>query len=299
MEKPFSDGKDIQTGLPIISLYGKNKKPNKEQLSELDLVIYDIQDVGARFYTYISSMHYMMEACAENQVEMMILDRPNPHASYVDGPILELEHQSFVGMHPIPVVYALTAGELAQMIVGEKWINQADQLKLEIIEMDNWNHQTQYELPISPSPNLPNDQSIKLYPSLCLFEGTKVSVGRGTDSPFQVIGLAETPDAGSYTFTPVSMPGYSKYPKHENTVCYGKDLREVQVSRELNLEYLINMYKASPDEFFNSFFTKLAGTESLEVQIKQGQSAKQIKDSWQSDLIEYQKLREKYLLYDD
>lgn len=293
------DGKDIKTGLPIISLYGKNKKPSTDQLAGLDLVIYDIQDVGARFYTYISSMHYMMQACLENQISFLILDRPNPNAHFIDGPILEMEFQSFVGMHPIPVVHALTSGELAKMIIGEEWIQNGEELDLKIIEIKNWKHSDPYSLSISPSPNLPNDQSINLYPSLCLFEGTKVSIGRGTPWPFQILGIPDTDQSRPFSFTPVSSPGFSLHPKHEDVKCYGLDLRKSERLTELNLDYLIDFYRRSPDEFFNPFFTKLAGTKTLEEQIKTGLPSEQIRDSWQEDLNQYKKIRQKYLLYED
>lgn len=291
------DGLDTKTGTPIISLYGKNKKPSSEDISNLDVVIYDIQDVGARFYTYISSMHYMMEACNENNAQMIILDRPNPNGHYVDGPILKLEHQSFVGMHPIPIVYGLTPGELAKMIIGEGWISNANTLDLKVISVANWDHSKTYELPISPSPNLPNQQSVLLYPSLCLFEGTNVSIGRGTDFPFQVIGIPNQ-DAGKYTFKPESRLGFSKYPKHQDIQCFGKDLRDIEPPSAIDLNYLIEFYiKNSSDEYFNSFFTKLVGDTELQKQIESGSSIDDIKLSWSEGLNEFKKNRERYLLY--
>ncbi|RJE75017.1 exo-beta-N-acetylmuramidase NamZ domain-containing protein [Reichenbachiella sp. MSK19-1] len=295
-----SDGRDEKTGLPVISLYGKNKKPSKDHLADLDLVIYDIQDVGARFYTYISSMHYMMEACADSGLEFLILDRPNPNGHYVDGPVLDMDYQSFVGMLPIPIVYGMTAGELAQMIVGEAWLETASDLKLTIIPIENWDHQQVYPLPIAPSPNLPNDQSINLYPSLCLFEGTKISVGRGTHFPFQVIGYpGDSSLLGNFSFRPVSMPGYSKHPKHEKKTCYGTDLRSTKPLSAINLEYIIELYHKTPEEFFNSFFNKLAGNSRLQEQILNGRSAQEIKDSWEPKLGNFKKDRKKYLLYQD
>lgn len=296
----IENSKDTKTGIPIISLYGRNKKPTSNHLSELDIIIYDIQDVGVRFYTYISAMHYMMEACANNNVQLIILDRPNPNGHYIDGPVLDLKLKSYIGMHPIPIVYGMTPGELAQMIVKEKWINTSNTLNLKIIPIKNWNHQKKYDLPIKPSPNLPNTQAIALYPSLCLFEGTKVSVGRGTYDAFQVIG---TPDStnGIYTFTPLSIPGMSKYPPYENQKCYGLDLKNVPVKNEIDLSYLIDFYNKSQNknEFFNTYFNKLAGTELLRQQIENGLSEAEIKVSWKEELDAFKKKRNKYLLYKD
>ncbi len=296
----IKDDVDAQTGLPIISLYGKNKKPSPEMLQGLDMVMYDIQDVGARFYTYISSMHYMMEACAENNIPMLVLDRPNPNGSYIDGPVLDLKFQSFVGMHPIPIVYGMTPGEVAQMIVGEGWLDTDKILDLSIVEVKNWDHSMPYALPIIPSPNLPNDQAIALYPGLCLFEGTNVSVGRGTDFPFQVIGFPDSTQ-GNFSFTPKSIPGVSKYPKHENMVCYGIDLRSATSPKKLNLDYLIKFYNQSPDKsiFFNDFFVKLAGTDKLKSQIESGLSESEIRKTWQEDLARFKAIRDKYVLYKD
>ncbi|MFY0627361.1 MAG: DUF1343 domain-containing protein [Reichenbachiella sp.] len=291
--------KDSKSGLPIISLYGKNKKPTKDQLTGVDIVLYDIQDVGARFYTYISAMHYMMDACADIGKQLIILDRPNPNGHFIDGPILKLENQSYVGMHPIPIVYGLTSGELAQMIVGESWLTSEEPLQLMVIKNKNWNHSTSYSLPITPSPNLPNKQSIDLYPSLCLFEGTVVSVGRGTNYPFQVIGVPDS-TFGDFSFTPKSLPGISKYPKFENETCYGKDLRNIEALNKIDLNYLINFYNSYPnkEEFFNTFFTKLAGTKTLRIQIEKGFTASEIRESWQSELLTFKEKRAKYLLYD-
>ncbi|MGM0579066.1 MAG: exo-beta-N-acetylmuramidase NamZ family protein [Bacteroidota bacterium] len=293
-------GTDQKTGLPIISLYGKNKKPTKEQLQDLDLIIFDIQDVGARFYTYISTMHYVMEACAENDIPLMILDRPNPNGMYVDGPVLEMEHQSFVGMHPIPILHGLTVAELAQMINGEKWLKDDLQCELKIIKNKNYSHSDSYSLPIKPSPNLPNDLSIALYPSLCLFEGTVISVGRGTEKPFQQIGHPALTDF-EHTFTPVSMPGSSVHPPFEDEKCYGIDFESKDFEEGISLKYLIDFYKRFPDkdEYFNSFLTKLAGTESLRQQIEAGFSEEEIKMSWQAGLEGYKEMRVKYLIYKD
>ncbi len=289
---------DTRTNLPIISLYGDNKKPTAAQLADVDIVIFDIQDVGARFYTYISTLHYVMEACAEQNKEVMILDRPNPNGHYIDGPILDMKFKSFVGMHPIPIVHGLTIGELAQMINGEKWLKSGLSCKIDIVKMENYNHETSYSLPVKPSPNLPNDQSIKLYPSLCLFEGTIMSMGRGTYFPFQVVGY---PDQkwGDFTFTPKSIEGMSKNPPHENKVCYGMDLREVPVEAKISLDHLIRFYNLSDnkEKFFIKFFNTLAGNDILMNQIKEGKSEEEIRDSWQPGLNAYKKMRLNYLLY--
>lgn len=292
-------GFDKKTGLPIISLYGKNKKPTADQLKDLDVVIFDIQDVGARFYTYISTMHYVMEACAENNIPLLILDRPNPNGMYIDGPILEMEHDSFVGMHPIPILHGLTVAELAQMINGQKWLDSGIQCELKIIRNLNYTHDSTYSLPVKPSPNLPNDLSIALYPSLCLFEGTVISVGRGTEKPFQQIGH---PSLGTFEhkFTPVSMPGSSAHPPFENQKCYGIDFESKDYQEGISLQYLIDFYKAfdDKDNYFNSFFTKLAGTKSLRQQIEADFTEEEIKMSWQAGLDEYKKMRAAYLIYE-
>ena len=286
---------DKKTGLPIISLYGKNKKPTSEQLIGIDIIIFDIQDVGARFYTYISTLHYILEACSEKNIKVVVLDRPNPNGHYVDGPILEEKYKSFVGMHQIPIVHGMTIGEYATMIVGEKWIE--NNCNLEIIEMINYNRNNNYELPIKPSPNLPNSKSINLYPSLCLFEGTNVSVGRGTDKPFQHFGSPYL-KFYSYAFQPKSGPG-SKYPKHENKTCVGKNLENYPYLSSINLKWLIESYNQTnnKDSFFNSFFDKLAGTDKLRTQIISGLNEKEIRSSWKTGLKEFKKTRIKYLLY--
>lgn len=286
---------DKKTGLPIISLYGKNKKPTSEQLIGIDIIIFDIQDVGARFYTYISTLHYILEACSEKNIKVVILDRPNPNGHYVDGPILEEKYKSFVGMHQIPIVHGMTIGEYATMIVGEKWIE--NNCNLEIIEMINYNRNDNYELPIKPSPNLPNSKSINLYPSLCLFEGTNVSVGRGTDKPFQHFGSPFL-KFYSYAFQPKSGPG-SKYPKHENKTCVGKNLENYPYLNSINLNWLIESYNQTnnKEDFFNSFFDKLAGTDKLRTQIISGLNEKEIRSSWKTGLKEFKKTRTKYLLY--
>jgi uncharacterized protein YbbC (DUF1343 family) len=292
------DGVDIRTGLPLVSLYGSNKKPTAEQLSDIDVMIFDIQDVGVRFYTYISTMHYVMDACAENHKKVIVLDRPNPHGGYIDGPILQPAFQSMVGMHPIPIVHGLTVGELALMINGEGWLDQQRKCDLEVITMKGWKHDDDYILPIRPSPNLPNQQSIRLYPSICLLEQTAISVGRGTEFPFQVIGsplLKSLP----FQFTPVTIEGVAKNPPHENKLCYGLDLRKAEVPKRLDLHYLLEMYKIYPekDKFFIGMFDKIAGTDVFKQQIKNGLTEQQIRDSWADGLETYQKMRAKYLLY--
>ncbi|MGY5850350.1 exo-beta-N-acetylmuramidase NamZ family protein [Salegentibacter sp. F14] len=295
----IEDGKDAETGLPVISLYGDNKKPKPEQLEGLDILIFDLQDVGARFYTYISSLHYVMEACAENDIQLIVFDRPNPNGHYIDGPILEKEFKSFVGMHPIPTVHGLTMGEYAKMINGEKWLKDGIQCSLEVVEMENYDHSLAYELPVKPSPNLPNTQAINLYPSLCFFEGTNVNAGRGTDKQFQVFGSPYLDQSYfDYSYTPQSKDG-AKNPKHLGEQCYGRDLSTHQALDKINLEWLIEAYQHTEDknEFFNGFFTKLAGTKKLQQQIEEGLSAKEIRQSWEPGLAEFSKKREKYLLY--
>ncbi|MDN6280086.1 MAG: DUF1343 domain-containing protein [Psychroflexus sp.] len=294
------DDLDQKTGLPIVSLYGQHKKPTSEDLADIDLILFDIQDVGARFYTYISSLHYMMEAAAENNIEVLVLDRPNPNGHYIDGPILEEEYQSFVGMHPVPIVHGLTIGEYAQMINGEKWLDKKIQAKLKVIKVKNYNREMQYCLPIKPSPNLPNDQAINLYTSLCFFEGTNVNAGRGTKNQFQVFGSPFlNKEYFNYSYTPISNPG-AKYPKHENKKCFGKNLIQHEKLSEINLEWLIEAYQHTDkqDQFFNNFFNKLAGNNTLKEQIKAGHSAEEIKASWQENLQAYREMRAEYLLYD-
>jgi uncharacterized protein YbbC (DUF1343 family) len=293
------DGVDTKTGLPIISLYGKNKKPTAEQLENLDVIVFDIQDVGARFYTYISSLHYVMEACAENNIPIIILDRPNPNGHFVDGPILEIEHKSFVGMHPIPVAHGMTIGEYAQMINGQGWLEKAAECDLTVIKMDGYSHSNIYSLQIKPSPNLPNDQAINLYPSLCFFEGTNVSAGRGTEMQFQIFGSPFLDQKYfKYEFTPQPNDG-SKYPKHEGELCYGLNLQEQDKLSYINLEWLIEAYISTADKskFFNAFFTKLAGTHKLQKQIEKGYTAKEIRETWFKDIDEFKRIRSKYLLY--
>lgn len=295
----IADGIDERTGLPIESLYGATRKPSSEQLADVDIVIFDIQDVGTRFYTYISTMHYVMEACAENNKKLIVLDRPNPNSDYVDGPICIPELKSFVGMHPIPIVHGLTVGELAQMINGEKWLEGGLTCDVDIIPVKNWSHGKFYSLPAKPSPNLPNDQSVRLYPSLCLFEGTVISVGRGTQIPFLIIGNPEFKDL-PFEFTPVPIAGMSIHPPHEGKTCYGLDLRNVEVAPRIDLSYLINFYNKYPNKenFFTSSFDRLAGTPELKQQIIDGWSEEQIRASWQHDLEAYKTMRQKYLIYD-
>ncbi len=293
----IQNAKDTKTGLPIISLYGSNKKPTAAQLKDIDILIFDIQDVGVRFYTYISTMHYVMEACADNRKRLLILDRPNPHGNYVDGCVLKPAYRSFVGMHPIPIVHGLTVGELARMINGEGWLLSGKACILQVVPVKNYHHSDAYTLPVKPSPNLPNQQAILLYPSLCLFEGTKMSVGRGTPFPFQVVGA---PDArfGDFQFTPSATAG-AKNPLYKGQTCYGIDLRTPLAKRAFTLRYLIDFYRKSPNKntFFNNFFDKLVGTDKLRKQIVAGMSEEEIRASWQEELTAYRTLREKYLLY--
>ena len=291
----IEDEIDLKTGIPIVSLYGKNKKPSKEQLSDVDIILFDIQDVGARFYTYISTLHYVMEAAGENNIKLIVLDRPNPNLHYIDGPVRKKEFTSFVGLHPIPIVHAMTIGEYAKMINGENWI--ANTCDLTIIKIQNYNRNLKYNLPVKPSPNLPNSRAINLYPSLCLFEGTTISVGRGTEYPFQHFGAPYL--KSNYNFTPKSGEG-SKYPKHENIICYGTDLRfQDDYLKSINLKWLIESYQACPekDNFFNDFFDKLSGTDQLRKQITSGKTEQEIKESWEKDLKTFKEIRKKYLLY--
>jgi uncharacterized protein YbbC (DUF1343 family) len=293
------DGIDSKTGLPIISLYGDQKKPDPQHLRDLDVILFDIQDVGARFYTYISTLHYMMEACAEQGIQLIVLDRPNPNGHYIDGPVLEENYKSFVGMHPVPVVHGLTIGEYAQLINGEKWLMNGLQCDLKVITMENYSASRAYDLPIKPSPNLPNATSINLYPSLCFFEGTNVSAGRGTGMQFQVFGSPVLDSTYfDFEFTPISNPG-AKYPKHENKLCFGKNLQNEKELDHLNLDWLLQAYDHTQDQtsFFNSFFNKLAGNSSLKEQIQQGKTAEDIKESWQADLENYKIKIKPYLLY--
>jgi len=294
------DGKDIRTKTPIISLYGKNKKPTKEQLEGINLMIFDIQDVGIRFYTYISTLHYIMQACAEQNIPLLILDRPNPNGNYVDGPVLDTNFRSFVGMHPIPIVHGLTIGEIALMINGENWLGNNLKCEIIVIPNENWNHNTNYSLPISPSPNLPNDQSIILYPSLCFFEATDISIGRGTYFPFQVIGFPDK-KFGEFQFTPESIIGMSKHPKQENKICYGLDLRAIKPIPKFTLQYFITFYNKAGENIISRerWFNLLAGNSTLQEQIINGLNEEDIRKSWSDDLKTYKAKRKKYLLYTD
>lgn len=292
------DGFDTKTGLSVVSLYGNNRKPTAEQLSDVDVVIYDIQDVGVRFFTYVGTLHYVMEACAENGKKLIILDRPNPNSHYIDGPVLIPENKSFVGMHPVPVVHGMTVGEFAQMINGEGWLEGKKKCDIEIISLKNWKHSHKYSLPVKPSPNLPNDQAVRLYPSICFFEGTVLSLGRGTEFPFQVIGHPDLKGL-PFQFTPVTIPGVAVSPPQENKLCFGLNLRNVTVPDRIDLHYLIDMYNAFPDKdkFFIPFFERLAGTPMLRQQIQAGITEDQIRETWQKDLETYKEMRKKYLLY--
>ena len=297
----IKSGNDAKTGINVVSLYGSNKKPTKKQLENIDIMIFDLQDVGVRFYTYISTMHYVMEACAENNIPLIILDRPNPNGHIVDGPVLDTNFRSFVGMHPVPVLHGMTVGEYARMINGEKWLKNGIHCELTVIACENYNHNMKYKLPVAPSPNLRNSNAIALYPHLCFFEATKVSVGRGTDFPFEVFGSPDFPDS-LFNFKPVGGYG-SKHPKYENVVCYGYDLRsEVTPNFEsLNLDYLIKastLYKNKAEWIESaSFFDKLAGGDQLRIQLKNGLSESEIRNSWQADLIKFNKIRTAYLIY--
>ena len=295
------DGVDTQTGLPIISLYGKNRKPSGEQLSDLDIIVFDIQDVGVRFYTYIATLQLVMEACAENNKPIIVLDRPNPNGHYVDGPTMLKEHTSYLGMNTIPLVYGMTMGEYAQMLNGEGWFESGNKADLTVIPLENYTHQSEYQLPIRPSPNLPNDTSINLYPSLGLFEGTNVNAGRGTEFQFQRYG-ASFMDSTKYDFSYVPEPNFgSKYPKEEGKTCYGRDLSHVPRMSEVSMEWIIDAYKNTLDKskfFLTDRFTKHAGTPLLQQQIEQGMTNDEIKATWQDDLARFKKIREKYLIYD-
>jgi uncharacterized protein YbbC (DUF1343 family) len=299
----ISNGKDAQTGISVISLYGSHLKPTSGDLTGIDVVIFDIQDVGTRFYTYISTLHYVLESCAENNVKCIVLDRPNPNGYYFDGNILDTAYRSFVGMDPVPVVHGMTVGEYASMLNGEGWLNNGEKCDLTVIKCKNYDHKTFYELPVKPSPNLPNQNSVYLYPSICFFEGTVLSLGRGTAFPFQVFGSPDMPDKG-FSFTPESVAG-AKNPPLLGIKCYGTDLRNATEKGlvpkpEINLEWLIDAYNEFPlkDKFFNNYFDVLAGGPVLREQIIKGMSAKQIHESWQEGLDKFSKIREKYLLYE-
>ena len=303
----IKNGKDYRTQVPIISLYGKNKKPQPSQLQQTDIMIFDIQDVGARFYTYISTMFYVMQACAENNKELIILDRPNP-CDYVDGPVLDMKYKSFVGILPIPILHGCTIGELAQMINGEGWLGNNLQCPLKVITIEDWKHGQPYSLPVKPSPNLPNDQAIALYPSLCPFEGTSISVGRGTDFPFQIIGSPTTKNL-KFRFMPHPMKGSDKHPLHQDTYCYGLNLSsEKNIPKGFSLQYVIQFYnyfqnltKHAEKEFFTRphWFDLLMGTNQVRLDILKNKTEEQIRSAWQKKLNQYKEIRKKYLLYED
>lgn len=299
--KTVADTRDRRTGVPVISIYGRNKKPTQAQLEDVDAVVFDIQDVGARFYTYISTMHYVMEACAEYGKEFIVLDRPNPN-DFVDGPVRKKGYESFVSMDPIPVLHGLTVGELARMINGEGWLATKDSCRLQVVGMRNWKHGDPYFLPVRPSPNLPNDISVRLYPSLCFFEGTNISVGRGTYYPFQVIGYPDD-DYGKFTFTPRPVDGMDSNPLHRDKLCYGEDLRELPFEGGLTLRFLLDFYERSGKKatFFSrpDFFDLLAGENNLRLEIKAGLSEQEIKILWEPELEAYRAIRRKYLIYAD
>ncbi len=298
----IENGKDPGTGIALLSLYGKQRKPTAENLAGIDVVLFDIQDVGARFYTYISTLHYVMEACAENKVKCIVLDRPNPNGFYFDGNILDTAYSSFVGLHPVPIVHGMTIGEYASMVNGEGWLKGGVKCDLTVIKCKDYTHKKYYDLPVKPSPNLPNQNSVYLYPSICFFEGTVISLGRGTDFPFQVYGSPKLPDRG-FSFTPRSVAG-AKNPPHLGVKCYGTDLTKALENglvpkAGLNLEWVINAYNDFPekDKFFTKYFDTLAGGTVLREQIRNGMSAEEIRLSWKGGLEKFSKIRKKYLLY--
>lgn len=294
----INDAIDTKTKLPIISLHGKTKKPLPEHLSNVDVMVFDIQDVGVRFYTYLSTLHYVMEACAENNIPLIVLDRPNPNGHYIDGPVLDVKYKSFVGLHPVPLVYGMTIGEYAQMINGENWLENNVNCDLTIVKLKNYKHNSTYSLPIKPSPNLPNDQAINLYPSLDIFRGTPINVGRGTDYQMQRYGAPFFPKS-DFSFIPKSNEG-AKYPRFEGQVCYGVDLKDENKLNRFSLKYVLDAYNKTPKniEFFGPTWTIHAGNETLQKQIESGLSEEKIRASWQADLEAFKTLRKKYLLYD-
>ncbi len=295
-----TNGVDTKTGLPILSLYGKNKKPTKKQLTGLDIVVFDIQDVGVRFYTYIATLQLVMEACAENNIPVLVLDRPNPNAHYIDGPTMETEHTSFLGMTEVPLVYGMTIGEYAQMINQESWLTNGVKADLKVVPLKNWTHKTPYNLPIRPSPNLPNATAIALYPSLGLFEGTIINAGRGTEFQFQRYG-ASFLDTTQYSFKYWPRPNFgSKNPKENGTKCYGKDLSDITTMNEVTLKWLIDAYNNAGSEkniFLKNSFTKHAGTEKLQQQIEAKKTEEEIKETWQPAIKKFKTIRKKYLIY--
>jgi len=299
----IKDGK-YKGKVPIISVYGDHNKPTPDDLKNIDVVVYDLQDVGVRFFTYVSTLHYVMEACAENNKELIVLDRPNPNGYYVDGPVLEPAFKSIVGIDPIPIVYGMTPAEYARMLNGEKWLKDGKQCNLTCVSVEGYTHKSFYDMPVKPSPNLPNMTSVYLYPSIALFEGTVISVGRGTDHAFQVIGAPGLQEA-SYTFTPQSKPG-ATHPMYEGKVCNGYNLSDfgsilIKNYQKLYLFWLKGAYKNYPDKpsFFNSYFNQLAGTDKLQQQIKAGVSDDEIRKSWEPALSNFKKIRQRYLLYED
>jgi len=300
----ISNSKDPKTGIEVVSLYGDHKKPTKADLKNIDIMVFDIQDVGARFYTYISTLTYVMEACAENNIPLIVLDRPNPNGYYVDGPVLEPAFASFIGMHPVPIVYGMTIGEYAEMVNGEKWIKGNNLCKLTVIKCGNYTHKSRYQLPANPSPNLQDMKAVYLYPSLCLFEGTVVSVGRGTDNPFKVFGHPKF-TTGTYSFTPQPIKGVSDNPPLKGQLCYGKNVdieaESIKSNGKIRLAWLIETYNNlnSKTDFFLPYFDKLAGSNKLREQLISGKSETDIRKSWQPDLDSFKKIRKKYLLYPD
>lgn len=294
-------GVDKKSGVRVVSLYGNHKKPTEEDLKGVDIVVFDIQDVGARFYTYISTLQYVMEACADQHIQFLLFDRPNPNGHFVDGPVLNPKYASFVGMQPIPVVHGMTMGEYAGMLIGEKWLNTSNKCSLKVVPLKNWKHSDDYILPVAPSPNLPNQASVRLYPSLCLFEGTNVSLGRGTVLPFQCYGFPGN-KSGDFTFTPVSMPGKAVNPPYKDVECRGENLSDEAKKKRydrLELRWLIAAYQSAVDKenFFNDFFVKIAGTDVLAKQIREGITESDIRKSWEPDLTAFMKIRSSYLLY--
>ncbi len=301
----IKSGIDEKTGLPVVSLYGKNFKPRAEDLKGVDVVVFDLQDVGARFYTYISTLHYVMEACAENKKQLIVLDRPNPNGYYVDGPVLEVKQKSFTGMHPVPIIHGMTIGEYARMINGEKWLAGGIQCPLEVIPVQGYTHNDLYQLPMRPSPNLPSMTSIYLYPSLCLFEGTIVSVGRGTDKPFEQFGYPELV-GGNVMFTPAPVKGASENPLYNGQPCHAYDVSDygqayVKYSKKIHLFWILNLYKTSTvkEKFFNNYFNSLAGNETLKQQIIEGKSEEEIRATWRDGIEKFKLTRKKYLIYQD
>lgn len=296
----IEDEVDVKTGIPIVSLHGKNRKPTQEQLKHIDVVVFDIQDVGVRFFTYLSTLHLVLEACADSEVPVVVLDRPNPNAHYIDGPVMREENQSFLGKVPVPLVYGMTIGEYAKMLIGERWLSTKNQVDLIVIPIENYTHQTPYQLPIRPSPNLPNSQAIALYPSLGLFEGTTVNAGRGTNKPFQQFGASFLhPEMFTHTYSPKSVSGASN-PKEKGKVCYGVDLSSHPKMDNINLEWLVDAYNhaQNKDSFFlDPGFRRHAGTSTLQHQIEKGMTAIEIRETWKPGIAAFVKIRTKYLIY--